>query len=227
MRTLVVLAILAGIALVVGGQYAESRAADVVAEAVAERAVSVGEVDVELVGTPVLYHLVVGRLPGVRLEIRDLESGRPPVLFDAVLADLEEVRFDLGDLIDGRPVTLDVGSGRVTATLSEAELARLVARDRPDWEIHLESGAVVASGTVAGTSVGVVAEPRIVESGLELRTRRVETGALGAGAEAEVARAFDVTVPLPALPGDLRVTDVSVGEDLLVLEGRVEGTIRL
>lgn len=227
MRTLVVLAILAVAVLVVGGQYAESRAADLVAEAVADRAVSVGQVDVELVGTPVLYHLAVGRLPEVRIEVDALESGRPPVVLDSVVTRLHEVRFDPRDLVDGRPVALDVASGTVTATLSGSELARIVARDRPDWQVRVESAAIVASGTVADATVGVVAEPRLVESGLELRARRVETGALGPGAEARIARAFEVTVGLPRLPGDVRLTDVAVEGDHLRLAGEVRGEVTL
>lgn len=226
-RILVAASILAAVVLVVGGQYAEARAADLVEATVAANAVSVGVIDVELVGTPLLYHVAIGRLPAVRVEVTDLEAGRPPVLVDRVDVDLEQVRFDPGDLLDGRPVELDVGSGTVVARVAEAEFARIVARDRPDWEIAVERGAIVAAGTVQGADVRVVAEPRIVDRGLELSARRVETGVLGEGAEAAIARAFGVTVGLPPLPGDLRLTDVAVEGDAIVLRGAVEGRVVL
>lgn len=219
LRVVVALAVVAAVVVVAGGQLVESRVGASVRDAVAARAVSVGDVDTDLEGTPLVYHVAVGRLPRVTTTVEQLEIGAPPVTFRRVTIDLRDVAFALGDALDGPPTELTARAGAFEAAIGEDELRRVVARDRPGFALRLDGGDVVVEGTVAGRPVTLVAEPRVERGDLVLAARRVEAGGLP---PQEVARAFDLTVPIAGLPGGVRASGARVDGDALVLTGRLE-----
>lgn len=227
MRIVMAILVVVAIALLGGGQLLESQARHATAEAFAASFHDVREVDVELSGFPLLYHVARGKLPALNVEARDVVVDDPRVTLSVLEVRLRDVSFDRRVVLERRIPALHVRRGTFTAVLAESELARLVAAERPGWQVELDAGSVSARRTVAGVTISIKADVRLADGAVELKSRRVEVGALGRAAGRQVARAFDLRVPLPDLPEGLRLEEVRVEPDALVLAGSVPAEVRL
>lgn len=225
MRTLVIAVVVMALVAVAGGQLLEAGATGRVAARLASSTEQVQGVDVELAGFPVAFRAAAGRIPEGIVEIDQLTTRDPEVTFAPVVLDLEDVRFGPVDLVLGRSQVVRVGDGSATATLSGAELSRLVAQQGPGWRLTVQDGRLVASGDVEASTARVVVGLGIVEGSLRLTAREVAVD--GEVPAAVVARAFDRAVPLPELPGRIRLTDAEVGAGGVVLRGEVRGPLDL
>lgn len=225
MRTLVIALVLGALVAVAGGQLLEARASGRVAARLASSAGDVQGVDVELAGFPVAFRAAAGRVPEVVVQIDQLTTREPEVTFAPVVFDLEDVRFGPVDLVLGRSQVVRVGDGSVTGTLPAGELSRLAAQRGPGWTLTVEDGRLVASGDVEGSTARVVVGLEVAEGALRLTAREVAVD--GEVPAAVVARAFGRAVPLPEMPGRVRLTEAEVGAGGVVLRGVVRGPLDL
>lgn len=224
-RTLVIALIAVAVAAVGGGQFLEARAASTVAGRLASSVAAAEGVDVELSGFPVAFRAVTGRVPEAEIEIERLTSREPEVTFAPVVLDLRDLRFDAFDLALGGAGEITVGDGSAAAVLQADELTRLARQQGPGWEIRVQQGQLVASGEVEGSNVRVVADVSVVEGALRLTAREVAVD--GDAGAAAVARAFDRSIPLPELPGRIRLTEAEVTAEGVVLRATIRGTLDL
>lgn len=224
MRTLAVVAVLAVVVLVAGGQLVEARAGQAVAAGLEARGRDVGDADVDLHGAPVLYHVAVGEIPAMDIVLTGYTTVDPAITFTRVELHLEDVSLDPVAFASGEPTDLTIGTGSVRAVLDRAELARLVREQRPGWDVAIEAMRIVATGTVDQRDVRVVLEPRVGDGVLELVPTEVAAGDLPPAA---VAGAFEARVGLPALPGGIVLTGAEVVDGALVLSAEVTGPLDL
>lgn len=224
-RTLVIALIVAAVVAVGGGQFLEARTASRVAGRLAPSVVAAESVDVELSGFPVVFRAVTGRVPEAEIEIERLTTREPEVTFAPVVLDLRDLRFDPFDLALGGAGAITVGDGSAAAVLQAHELTRLARRQGPGWEIRAQQGQLIASGDVEGSAVRVVADVSVADGALRLTAREVAVDG-GTGAAA-VARAFDRSIPLPELPGRIRLTAAEATPAGVVLRATIRGTLDL
>lgn len=181
--------------------------------------------DVELSGFPVAFRAATGRVPEAEIEMDQLTTREPEVTFAPVVLDLRDLRFDPFEFALDGAGAITVGDGAAAAVIRTDELTRLAAQQGQGWEIRAQQGQLVASGDVEGSDVRVVADVSVADGALRLTAREVAVD--GEVPAAAVARAFDRSIPLPELPGRVRLTEAEVVPAGVLLRATIRGTLDL
>lgn len=223
-RILFVLALLL-VVLVGTDQYLRARVAGEVERAAAS-AFAASEAEATVRGWAVLPQLLAGSLDRVELEVADGVVGDPPIRVETLTSSLDGVAVGFPP-----PTGLDeveIAGGTLALVIHEREVERLVRDERPGWSIRVTPEGVVATGEVQGQPVRVTAEAIVDGRSVQLRTREVDAGELGADASDTVAAAFDTSLTFEGVPASIRFTGASTRAGELVVEGVLApGTLRL
>ncbi|WP_337059786.1 LmeA family phospholipid-binding protein [Kineococcus sp. G2] len=188
---------------------------------------------VDLAGGSFLWQVLRGRYEDVTVTAQRVPAD--DLVLDDVLVHLPAVRAPLGALVSGAGA-VDVAAGTFRAEVGFEELVTRVDTGSLDVTLTRDGDDVRALTTVGvlgfGVEVGLTVEPRLV--GEEVRL--VPVSAEAAGREVPLSRArqllgaagVDVldgwTVTLDEVPEQVRVQDLAVADDGVVLRGAVAAT---
>jgi hypothetical protein len=156
---------------------------------------------VTIQGTPFLPHLVSGNFPSVTLDGEQVDSGT--LTLKTLHAVLEDVNVPVMPLIQGHRVTITAASGSGTATVTAAEITRVLQNKGTGVTVEFVDGKV---------RVQIPGIPAFVEGSVG-----VESGQLVLRASA--LQSLGVTLP-EAIPG-VRYTAVRLVGDEAVLGFRL------
>lgn len=158
---------------------------------------------VELRGWPVSLRLLSGRVPEVEITAADvpLEGGAS---LSRLVVVVQDVQVRLSDLRGAGALPVEGGAGRFEADLSEAAVNALV----PQAPGAVVLGDGLATIDVAGQPVDVVVT---VDEAGQIVLRPVS----------DVPGLAPITLPAPALPGEVVVERARVTPGVLTLMGRV------
>lgn len=191
----------------------------------AQSLLSAGAVDAQIRAAVVLPDLVRGRLGRLDLHAEDAALGDPAVRLATVDATAHGVELPFPPPDPLERVAVEHGTFRLS--IHDRELQRLLRDERPGWDVAASDRGIVATGTVQGAPVEVVADVIVDGGDLLFVARDVDAGSLGAGAARVVAAAFDLRFDLPALPGGFVLTAATARPGSLELTGRIEGDLQL
>jgi hypothetical protein len=171
-------------------------------------------------GTPFLPQIVRGRYQAVEVWALDLRPEPLPVA--EVDATLTGVRLPLGDVLRRSVSQVDADSVRARVMLRYGDLNTYLAGRNLSVAAAGPSLRVTGTARVLGRdfSAAAVSDVAVRDGQVVVTAHRIETGnsladtALSAAAD---ARRLDFTVRLGSLPVGLRLTDVRVQPDGLVL----------
>jgi hypothetical protein len=201
-------------ALAVGGELAvaataEQQTAERISEALG------APTEVALVGRPVTYWLVVGRIPQVEISARGVPLEGTSASLQQLDATLNDVAVDLGNLVrEGRDVPVDTGEGTFTGQLAQQEATQLLGLPLgqvafADGQAQLRIAGIALSGSVVVEEGDVVVRP--------------DLGALGAVARLALRNVGDLRFR-PPLPPGAELQAIEVGDGVLRLRGSIART---
>jgi hypothetical protein len=224
MRRWVTGLVLLVVVFVAADQWARAAVQRVLEDTIADQ-LAARQADVDVVGLFVLPQLFAGELRQVELSVDDALVGDPAVRLASIEGTLYglEVPFPPPDVLD----RVDLDDADIEILLLPRELERLFVAQRPEWDITVSPEGVKASTTFSGVEVSVLADVTVVNGALVFSATEVGLGDLGIDVSSQIAGSFDVSLPLPALPEGLVITDVRTGEDGLLLVGTIDGTLLL
>lgn len=223
MKTLVALLLLVG--LLVAG--------DRIAEQVAERELARQlEADlgtrpaVEITGFPLLTQALRGRYDEMHVDAPRVRQGAVDV--EDVRAVLQGARVPLGDVLGGRVVEVPVERLTATGLVTYAQVEEL-AGDGLRLAADPEGVRVSGSIEVLGRTVSASAVSSVALEGDELRVTAQRLEVEGAQPPAAVARVLrdrlDLSVPLPPLPYDVRLAEVTPGPRGITVSGSARDVV--
>jgi len=228
LRRLLILALLLLTAFVIVDGLAAEVASRGVADRVQEREGLRQRPEIEIRGFPFLTQAARGRYDKVGVTLTGVE--RSELRVQSIEATLYGVRLPLRAALNPPVGEIPVQRAQGSARLSFADLER---RAGGGLTLSREGSALGLRGSVEvlGRDVEVNARARlsVAPGGLRVQAEDLQVAGLDGGLPAPVGRAvleqLSFTAPLPALPFPVELTDVAVGEDVIVISGRARDLV--
>jgi len=225
---LLILALLLLTALVIADRLAAGVASGVVADQVQEREGLRQRPEVEVRGFPFLTQALRGRYDEVDLTLTGVE--RSGVRVQSVEATLYGVQVPLGSALSGQVGEIPVQRAQGSARLTFADLERAAGGG---LELSRQGTALGMRGPVEvlGRTLTVTARARLSlePGGLRVQAEDLQVAGMEEEPPAPLGQAvleqLSFLAPLPALPFALELTDVAVGEEVVVVSGRARNLV--
>lgn len=178
--------------------------------------------DVEIDAFPIIYRVIQGRIPGVRIETHDLALEHLEIA-ELTIA-MQGVHADLDVLIRSDRFDLKVDDGEATARVTEDAVNAFLVHEKVDAHITFRangSAFVRADRVVGGRTRRFEATGKLVLAGRKLTFEPERVTVDGrtsptATLAARARRSTAFTVEIPRLPGNLLPSEV------VVTKGEVE-----
>jgi len=164
---------------------------------------------VSIEGFPFLVHAFEGEFPSASADGADLATGG--ITLNDVRLELRDVRFSLGQLVGGDATTIRARSGDGTATLTAAELTRILRDQGAPVTVRIGAGGLtIESDLIPGS---IRAKIRV-----DGRTIRITAGGIPT----------PFAIQVPAFVEGLTLTGVQLQDGAAVLAFRLkEPVVRL